>query len=210
MGKRLKRGVLVAFEGIDGAGKTTQANRLVASVQAAGLPALYGKEPTDGPWGQKIRRSAEGERMPMDEELEAFIEDRRAHVDDVIKPGLEAGIVVVLDRYYFSNAAYQGARGADPLTILRRNEAFAPEPDLLVFLDVPVDVGLNRVHARGHGVTSFERADLLKTSAEIFRSFKRPSLMQMDGTRPMNDIANEVFEVVRQRALVDAFEDGLP
>src|SRR3954451_9721054 len=170
MAKRLPRGVIIALEGIDGAGKTTQAHRLVEGVRAMGIPALYSKEPTDGPWGQKIRRSAEGQRMPMQEELHAFLEDRRQHVRDLLTPALACGVVVVLDRYYFSNAAYQGARGADPAEIIRSNEAFAPVPDLLVFVDTPVDVAMERICARGIAVTAFERAEALERSAQIFRS----------------------------------------
>ncbi len=210
MGKRLPQGVLIAFEGIDGAGKTTQAHRLVESVRAAGALALYTKEPTEGPWGQKIRRSAESERMPMEEELRAFVEDRREHVRDLLGPALEQGVVVVVDRYYLSNAAYQGARGADVAEIIRRNEEFAPKPDLLVFLDIPVEVGMERVHSRGAGVSSFETSAALAASAEIFRSFQRPYVMRLDGRRPADDISREVLDVVTRDLLAEAVEDGRP
>jgi dTMP kinase len=204
MAKRLPHGALIVFEGIDGAGKTTQAHRLVEAVRDAGLAAVYSKEPTDGVWGAKIRRSAEAGRMPMEEELRAFLEDRREHVRDVVEPALESGSVVVLDRYYFSNAAYQGARGADVAAIVAENEAFAPQPNLLLFLDVPVDVGLGRVRARGQGVTSFEVADALEKSAAIFRSFDRPYWRRLDGRQPVDDVTKQVMDLVTRTVLTGA------
>jgi len=207
MGKRLPSGALVAFEGIDGAGKTTQAHRLVEAVRARGLPALYTKEPTDGPWGQKIRRSAESERMSMEDELHAFMEDRREHVRDLLLPSLRAGAVVVLDRYYFSTAAYQGVRGADPAEIIRRNEEFAPQPDLLVFVDTPVEVAMERIRVRGHAVTSFEKAEALERSARIFRALERPYLLRVDGRRSIDEIARDVLEAAARGVLAKAVDD---
>jgi dTMP kinase len=207
MGKRLPHGAIVAFEGIDGAGKTTQAHRLVDAVRASGLPALYTKEPTDGPWGQTIRRSAEGERMAMEDELHSFIQDRREHVRDLLEPAVGSGVVVILDRYYFSTAAYQGARGADPAEIIKRNEQFAPEPDVLIFVDTPVDVAMERIRSRGQAVTSFERAEALERSAQIFRSLDRPYLVRLDGQRSIDELAGEVLEVVARVVLVRAVED---
>lgn len=200
MEKRSGRGRLVVFEGIDGAGKTTQAHRLVETVKATGRTASYTKEPTDGVWGQKIRRSAEAERMPMEEELHAFLEDRREHVRDLLAPGLAAGEVIVLDRYYFSTAAYQGARGADPQEILRSNEAFAPPPDLLVFLDIPVEVAMERIRRRGLGKNSFEKADALERSRQIFHAIERPYLLKLDGQRGIDELAAEIAAAFAQVA----------
>jgi dTMP kinase len=201
MAKRPGRGALVVFEGIDGAGKTTQAHRLVTDLGALGVEALYTKEPTDGPWGQKIRASVSGERMSLDDELEAFLEDRKEHVRDLLEPSLSRGAVVVLDRYYFSTAAYQGPRGADPQQILRTNERFAPAPDLLVFLDIPVAEAMERIRKRGLGANSFEKADALERSAAIFRSIDAPFLLTIDGCRPIDAIAMEIMAVVRERLL---------
>ena len=69
-----KRGLLIAFEGVDGAGKTTQVKLLAEFMERIGEPVVRSKEPTDGPWGQKIRASAASVRMPPRDELEAFVE----------------------------------------------------------------------------------------------------------------------------------------
>src|SRR5262245_31030289 len=129
------RGLLIAFEGIDGAGKTTQARRLVSDLTERGVPAIYTKEPTDGPHGRAIRATATTGRLPPAEELALFVADRREHVAGELEPALTAGTCVVIDRYYLSTAAYQGARGLDPARILTDNEAFAPAPDVCFLLD---------------------------------------------------------------------------
>lgn len=198
MSQRLARGALVVFEGIDGAGKTTQAQTLVDSLRAEGFEALYSKEPTEGPWGLRIRQSAQSERLAPQDELQAFLEDRREHVQQLIKPALASGVVVVLDRYYYSNAAYQGARGADAAAIIAANEEFAPRPDLLILLDVPVDVGLQRVHARGLGVSAFERAEALEMSARLFRALDLPFLLRLDGQRRAEDLSAEILGRVQR------------
>jgi dTMP kinase len=181
----------------------------VSGLRELGWEAIYTKEPTDGPWGQKIRRSVDKERMSLGEELEAFLEDRREHVRDLLEPALGSGTVVVLDRYYFSTAAYQGPRGADPQEILRTNEDFAPEPDLLVFLDIPVEEAMERIRKRGLGANSFEKADALERSAAIFRSLDKPFLLAIDGCRSIDDIGAEILGVVRDRLLVRLAPGGM-
>src|SRR3954467_7924376 len=130
----IPRGFLVAVEGIDGSGKTTQVERLARYCDEKRLTYILSKEPTSGKYGQLIRNSASRGRLSVEEEMDLLLKDRREHVDQVIQPALDQEKVVILDRYYFSTAAYQGAHGADPEIILSRNEAFAPQPDLLVIL----------------------------------------------------------------------------
>src|SRR5438094_4143929 len=109
-------GFLVAVEGIDGSGKTTQAERLARYCDEKRLTYILSKEPTSGKYGQLIRNSASHGRLSVEEETDILLKDRREHVDQVIQPALDQEKVVILDRYYFSTAAYQGA--ADPETIL--------------------------------------------------------------------------------------------
>src|ERR1700760_2647970 len=122
-------GLLVVFEGTDGAGRTTQAGLLEDWLAPTGVEVVRTKEPTNGPWGRRVRESATTGRLSPDEELHAFLEDRKEHVPQLIKPAIAKGQIVIVDRYYFSTAAYQGARGRDPVELLRINEAFAPKPD---------------------------------------------------------------------------------
>jgi dTMP kinase len=185
-------GFLMAIEGIDGAGKTTQAELVQTRLESLGLPVVRTKEPTSGKWGQLLRDSAQTGRLSIADEVETFIKDREEHVADTIRPALQNGAVVIIDRYYFSMAAYQGARGLDPEELLRRNESFAPEPDLLVLLDVEVEKGLERVRARGDRANLFEQTESLRRARDIFLEIKRPYLLRLDARQPTSDICAEI------------------
>ncbi len=163
-------GLFIVIEGIDGTGKSTQARMLEGWLRGRGRSVVRDREPTDGPWGRRLRESAATGRLAPEDELEYFLRDRREHVEKLISPALAAGTDVILDRYYFSTMAYQGARGFDPGEIRRRNEVFAPVPDLLLILDLPVDVAISRIGARGDGANEFEKRENLERCREIFLS----------------------------------------
>jgi dTMP kinase len=165
-------GFFIVIEGIDGTGKSTQAARLGEWFRSKGREVVLSREPTAGPWGTKLRESAATGRLSAEDELEYFLKDRRQHVEEVIAPALAAGKVVILDRYYFSTMAYQGARGFDPAEIRRKNEAFAPVPDLLLILDLDVDLALERIGVRGDTANEFEKRDNLVRCREIFLSLR--------------------------------------
>lgn len=173
-------GFLIALEGIDGVGKSTLAGLVEEQLRERKMEVVRTKEPTSGRWGQILRDSATSGRLSPEEEVETFIKDRMEHVETLILPALRAGKVVIVDRYYFSMAAYQGARGFDPDELLRRNEAFAPEPDLLVLLDLEPSAGLARVQGRGDKANLFEKDSALQRAREIFLGIKKPYLFKLD------------------------------
>lgn len=191
----MSKGILVAIEGIDGAGKSTQRGRLEQRLAAAGIDYVATKEPTDGPWGRKIRQSAQTTRMPPRQELEAFVEDRRQHVREVIAPALAAGKVVLVDRYYPSTIAYQGARGLSVEECLQAN-AFAPVPDVFIVLDIDPTAGLERVHQRGEGVDEFEKQDYLVKVREIFLALELPNKHVLPATLPVDELAERIATLV--------------
>jgi len=163
-------GILIAIEGIDGGGKTTQVLELVRTLRLLGLSVITSKEPTDGPHGRALRSSGATGRLPLEEELALFVADRREHVERLLIPLLRQGGVVIVDRYYFSTAAYQGARGADVQAVLDLNESFAPRPDAVLILDLDVDIGQARIRARGDVANHFEDADELRRVQQVFRA----------------------------------------
>ena len=194
------RGAFICLEGIDGAGKSFQAKRLVAYFTDHGLDAVYLTEPTDGQWGRKIRDQAgRGVRENPEEEYLLFMRDRRENVRDNIVPTLERNGVVLLDRYYFSTIAYQGARGLDTERIRAENEAFAPTPAVLLFLDVPVATGLDRILKNRSGTTPFETEEYLKRVREIFLDTvsSLDYAVVIDGTRPPDEVFEACLVAVR-------------
>lgn len=205
-------GFLIAIEGIDGAGKTTQAHFVQSQLQDRDLAVVRTKEPTTGPWGQMLRDSALTGRLSIEEEVETFIKDRREHVSKVILPALRAGQIVIVDRYYFSNAAYQGARGVSAQDILSRNEEFAPEPDLLVLLDIEPKAGLERIRTRGDRANHFEKTGTLRKARSIFLSIRRPYLYKLDARHSpeiLRDLIVRQFSVLYAGAIA-ASDGALP
>ena len=183
-------GKLIALEGLDGSGKSTQMVDLVTGLAAAGHDVVATREPTDGPYGQKIRAMARsGERVAPEEELRWFMEDRAEHVAQLIQPALDDGRVVVTDRYFLSTAAYQGARGLDWKAILEECEARFPLPDVALIFEVEAAVGLARVQARGGPLEpAFERLDFLEDVARIFAEMDRPYLARIDGAQAPDEV----------------------
>ncbi len=200
-GCAVNRGRLLAFEGLDGCGKSTQLERLAGSLRDAGHAVLVTAEPSDTAEGRRIRALARaGERVTPEEELALFVADRRAHVDSVIEPGLTAGRVVVTDRYYLSTVAYQGARGLDPERILAESEAAFPLPDLVLLLEIDPAVGLARTVSRsGVAEPAFERREVLVRVDEIFRSLELPYVERIDAADSVERVGASVEQRVRER-----------
>ncbi len=190
-------GVLIVFEGIDGTGKSTQARLLADALRAEGRRVILSREPTNGAFGQRLRASATSGRLSPEEELQLFLQDRREHVETLIEPALQGGEIVILDRYYFSTMAYQGARGFDPAEIRRVNEEFAPQPDLLLLFDLPVETALGRIGVRDGKGNEFEQRESLSRCAEIFHSIRNEFVRLIDADQPVEDIHRAVREEVR-------------
>jgi dTMP kinase len=188
-------GLLIAVEGIDGAGKTTVAHALAERLRAHGMTVTVGKEPTAGPWGSQLRASAAAGRLSAEEEMRLLLLDRGQHVDDVIKPALARGEVMMLDRYYPSSAAYQGARGIAVADILQQN-AFAPAPDITLVLDLEPATGLARIRARGDKPNHFETEDNLALCRDIFLTMELPSRVIIDARHGAGDVLESAWAAI--------------
>jgi dTMP kinase len=185
----------VAFEGIDGAGKSVQIRLTEAWLTERGAKVRRLFEPTSGPIGSKIRELAGRGRdaISPEEEFRLFLDDRRWNVETNIRPALERGEVVLLDRYYISSIAYQGALGLDPERIRRENEAFAPIPDRVLLLELPPEQAETRIRAgRGDTPNLFERTEYLARVAEIFDSLTMLNILRLDATLPIQTIQQAI------------------
>jgi dTMP kinase len=194
-------GRLISLDGIDGAGKSTQLPRLVAWLEARGHRVCATREPTDGPYGRRIRAAARSNDAPTaSEELAWFMADRAEHVAAVIEPALARGEVVVSDRYFLSTVAYQGARGILVDDILTRSEQSFPVPDLALLLEIDATRGLARAAERGDAAEPlFEEASFLTRVADIFARIERPYIVRIDAARDADRVTADLLHAVEQR-----------
>jgi dTMP kinase len=196
-------GRFIVLEGLDGAGTTTQGQRLVAHLNATGRPAELHAEPTSGPLGRVIRQVLRGELSlggPERERIVAllFAADRLDHVGGHVEPALQAGRHVVSDRYLPSSLAYQSVF-CDPAWVATLNR-HARTPDLTLFLDVSPEVGLARVAAR---TGTRERYEVLETLTRVHAGYQRwlqgphaHRVEVLDGTRPIDELQATIAGLV--------------
>ncbi len=148
---KLSRGVLIAFEGIDGSGKSTQMKKVADLLRNQKYSVIITHEPThNSPYAHLIKNKIKKhrEKVTPEEELEWYMKDRQWDLEQNILPNLEKKKVVLVDRYYLSSAAYQGALNAFSLEYVLEKNSFARRPDLWIILDVPVSLGQSRIRDR--------------------------------------------------------------
>ena len=196
-------GRLVAFEGGEGSGKSTQAHRV-----AVARDAVFARQPGGTEIGASIRGLLlSNETAGLTDRAEALMmaADRAQHVDEVIKPALAEGRDVICDRYVASSLAYQGAGRELGVEAVLALSAFAVDgvwPELTVLLDVPVDVGLGRIDGRPDRLEQLDRDFHERVRAEYLALAAREAdrWVVIDGTAPLDDVAAAV-----DRTLLDRF-----
>jgi len=145
-----KEGLFIVLEGVEGAGKSTQARLLTEWFRSLGLPHTLAREPGGTPVGEAIRRVVldRGDlTMPPETELFLILGARAAFTREVVRPALREGQIVLADRFDLSTFAYQGyGRGLDLEQVKHANQMATGglQPDLYLVLDLPVEVGLER------------------------------------------------------------------
>ncbi len=169
----------IVFEGIDGAGKTTQINLLHLALEKRGIACKTTAEPTDLPSGREIRAALGGKiaKTPL-EMAEMFARDRALHNTDPesgIEGMMKNGYTVISDRYYYSSLAYQGSvLGYETVASLNLENQSIRTPDLCIFLDLTPEKSLERIGNRGEQTEIYENLDYLtRTRAMFFDVFEK-------------------------------------
>jgi dTMP kinase len=200
--------MFITFEGIDGSGKTTQAERLAASLRRNGREVTLVREPGGTPVGERVRSILLDVQHPVAPiaEVMLFSAARAQLASDVIRPALAAGGVVVADRFYDSTTAYQGGgRGlfdAGWMESLHARVTGGLTPDLTFLIDVPVDVAVERRSGRdidrmeAGGSAFFER--VRNAYLDLARRH-RERVHLIDGTRPPEEIGAEILSLLNSR-----------
>lgn len=191
-----KKGIFICIEGLDGCGKTTQAKLLARKLRKR-HNAVYTAEPSRGKIGTLIRRNyLYGEkRLSIVLEALLFAADRIEHLENVILPALEAGHLVISDRYVYSSLAYQGAAGLSLDWIEKINEN-ALQPDVAFFIDVNPETVMSRLKPKK---SVMENLANQKKVREIYLKFvENGRLTRINGNKSENEVAKEVYEVAKQ------------
>ena len=200
-------GLFIVLEGIDGAGTTTQANSLGDALRAIGHDVVVTREPSDGSIGKLIRqflagRTADDIQAPPPAALALlFAAYRLAHVQNEIRPALEAGKLVLCDRYLLSSLAYQGTENS-PDWVAQINQ-FAVEPHLTLFLEVSAEVAARRRASRGGLAELYEDDEKQKRIAEeylsaIKRRAPRERIVRLDGSLPQEEVTRLALGAIRK------------
>ena len=190
--------MLINLEGIDGCGKSTQSQFLMEKFESDNEKTILLKEPTNGKYGQMLWNMLSGKIEATTEEiLELFVLDRKEHVNEKIKPALDESKIVLMDRYYYSTMAYQVAAGID-VNRIRRDNHFAPKPDIVLVFDLPADLAMKRV--RSHSVADvFEKEEHLEKVRKAYLDLENDSLVRIiDATRTPEEIFDEVWKLVSE------------
>jgi len=202
----MKKGLFITLEGIDGSGKSTQANALGEALNKNGNIAVLTREPGGSVGAELIRKLlVEGDpnRWSPETEMLLFTAARRDHFEKTIRPALERGKIVISDRFADSTRVYQGATRGDLRALVDQLHQLmiGYEPDLTLIIDVDPQESLARGLARGSGEDRFEdfgldfqkklRQGFLKLGNDFDKRCKI-----IDGTRSVDDISSEILTLV--------------
>lgn len=205
--------MFIVMEGIDGAGKSTQARLLAEWFKKKGKDVMLTKEPTDTAFGKLIRRLVltggregiiDGARISHEAEALLFAADRAEHVHKLIKPALKAGKVVISDRYFYSSLAYQWARGLDLEWLIDLNK-FAIRPDLVILLDLPAKESMKRINGRSIKTEFDKIAELQKKVRKNYLRLAEmfPEMKIVNALAPLEDIHKDIVALVEHELFGD-------
>jgi dTMP kinase len=202
---KLKRGLLIAIEGIDGSGKSTLARSIYSLLQEKKFPVILTKEPGGTPLGLDLRKALQERKesfaLSPRAEFLLFAADRAQHMEQLVQPRLREGYIVISDRMGDSSLVYQGyGRGLDR-TIIKQINQWAMHsimPDVTLHVDVDVDVAMQRIIARQEKITAFEREkkDFFERLTTGFNELyaHRTDIIKIDGNQSPDHCLTQASE----------------
>jgi dTMP kinase len=200
-------GLFIAFEGIDGCGKTTLINNVYKNLTASSFPALLTKEPGGTPFGQKLRAILQDPSIKLASltEILLFAADRTEHRIQVIDPALTDGQIVLSDRTYLSSIVYQGFGSDESLDFIMMINSCAMnnrQPDLIIYVDIDVDIAFDRINSRGLGKTRFEEKQksyfhrIQSGYTEILAKY--PNVLKLDGSETPEALTSQALQAIKR------------
>ncbi|EDP75736.1 dTMP kinase [Hydrogenivirga sp. 128-5-R1-1] len=193
--------MLITFEGIDGSGKTTQSKKLYEFLREKGLDVSLYREPGGTPLGEELRDILINKELNERTELLLFEGARTQLVLERLKPDMERGMVVILDRFTDSTLAYQGyGRGLDLEFVKKLNEfaSFGIKPDITFLLDIEPETAVGRIREKSR----FDNVDFLKKVREGFLEIARKEserVVVLDTHRGEEEVFGDIKETLSVR-----------
>uniref|UniRef100_A0A7V4KC58 Thymidylate kinase n=1 Tax=Fervidobacterium pennivorans TaxID=93466 RepID=A0A7V4KC58_FERPE len=192
--------MFVSFEGIDGCGKSTQIEMFMKYLQSKGIDFVKVREPGGTKLGENIRQLLINEKMVSRSELLLFLASRAQLVEEVIKPALKEGKIVVADRFAHSSVAYQGCGRNLGVDVVKMLNDFATDhvyPDLVFYIDIPAEVAISRINKEQRdrieqeGLEFFEK--VRNCYLELCKTEK--SFVLIDGTKDVETISKQIIKI---------------
>ena len=206
------RGWLITFEGSEGSGKSTQIEHVADRLEEAGFDVVVTREPGGTELGEEIRHllmhAAAGEEMTPETELLLFAASRAQLVRELILPSLEAGKVILCDRFLDSTTVYQGVGrqiAAEPVHLINNFAVGNLVPDLTVVIDIPTELGLSRIRHRATGLPDrmeSETVDFYRKVREGYLLLAKAMperFVVVDGSRPEKKVEVEIWHAIKER-----------
>ncbi|MGQ9855550.1 MAG: dTMP kinase [Fervidobacterium sp.] len=191
--------MFIAFEGIDACGKSTQIQLFAEYIKNRGLTYTLVREPGGTALGEKIRSILINEDMNPRSELLLFLASRAQLVEEVIKPALNRGEIVIADRFADSSVAYQGGARGLGVGIVERLNDFATDnvyPDLVFFIDIPVEIAIQRLEKTQKDRIEKEGADFFQIARETYLKLakKNRNFVIINGNEDIDKIHRRIVE----------------
>lgn len=207
-----EHGLFITFEGSEGTGKTTQIQRLTAKLESQDRKVIISREPGGTPLGEDIRHllkhADSGQNMVPRAELLLFAASRAQHVDELIRPNLEQGHVVICDRFLDSTTVYQGvARAIDGDTVAAINQIAVAStlPDITVLIDLDPEEGFRRIQTRNTELPDRmeqEHMDFYKAVRQGYLDVAAKNtdrFLIIDGHQTIDEVEHAIWNGIKER-----------